>query len=215
MENWIAPHHLTSTALEQHRRRFESDPNQSIVFDNLFIPERLDALRSLFREDGVFKPIRTEYHQTEVLEKPQRADNLSLGWAAFLLFRAFFASPSMLQFLRGATGIDPVSLLNLQARIMTRANYIGPHNDGRPNRTLCGVVYVGENWRESDGGCFRFVNSDGSTRVIEPLPNRMLLFRVGRKSHHDVEPMSAVAPPRWTFSVWFGTPKKDDPSGIV
>ena len=122
MENWIAPHHLPPKALEEHRERFEADPNQSVVFDDLFLPERLDALRSLFRGDGVFKPIHTAYHQTEVLEEPEKHETLSLGWAAFVLFRAFLASPSLLQFLRNTTDVDPVSLLNLQARIMNRAN---------------------------------------------------------------------------------------------
>ncbi len=85
-------------------------------------------------------------------------------------------------------------------------NFLRKHSDARTGRKLCLVLYLHEHWEEHFGGRFLLHLADGSAKVIEPLPNRMVLFDVTHDNFHQIEPLGNV-PEGWVrinYSAWFG-----------
>jgi SM-20-related protein len=70
---------------------------------------------------------------------------------------------------------------------------------GRAGRRLSSIVYLNEDWRESDGGLLRCRTDHGEFREIEPIGGRLVLFLTeGRE--HEVLP---TARQRLSITGWF------------
>jgi len=134
-----------------------------------------------------------------------------MGYLSHLTFMYFCRQPCLREYLHQITGIDPVGINSYQVRITRAGDYVRPHTDyakprpdGTEERKMCLILYTGRHWQASDDGLFRQFNPDGTSRTMEPIPNRLVLFRTTPQSLHEVEKLSPTAGPRWAYTVWMG-----------
>jgi hypothetical protein len=235
LEDWIDPRHLSEAAIAAAAARFAADPYQTVWFDDFLLEPRLEALRALYEGDGVFSPWYSLYDRTrndgvrfvgaeeftasseeqkfEMETKltgapPDRP--LAHGYIVHQQFLGFCGKEPLRRFLERITGCDPVGVDSFQSRITGPGHYVRVHNDDGVGRRLCLVFYPGRAWEPAHEGWFRQFHPDGSTRRLEPQPNRLVVFRVSEDSRHEVEPVAAAAPPRWGYTVWMGKPAKTE-----
>lgn len=231
LDDWIDPRHLSETAIAAAAARFAADPYQTIWFDNFLLEPRLEALRALYEGDGVFgpwfglfdpttearlrfvdaeefaaAPDERRFEQETVLTGAPPTRPLAHGYIVHQQFLSFCRKEPLRRFLERITGCDPISVHSFQSRITGPGHYVRPHNDSDSRRRLCLILYPGRAWSPNHGGLFQQFHPDGRTRRLEPQPNRLVVFRVSTDSLHEVEPVTAEAPPRWGYTVWMGEP---------
>jgi hypothetical protein len=231
LEDWIDPRHLSETAIAAAAARFAADPYQTVWFDNFLLEPKLEGLRALYEGDGVFGSWYGLYDRTnsaglrfvdaeefEAASDEQRFEQetqltgappdrpLALGYIIHRQFLDFCGKEPLRRFLERITGYAPVGVNSFQSRITGPGHYVRPHDDNGVGRRLCLVFYPGRVWEPAHEGWFRQFHPDGSTRRLEPQPNRLVVFRVSKNSLHEVEPVAAAAPPRWGYTVWMGEP---------
>jgi Rps23 Pro-64 3,4-dihydroxylase Tpa1-like proline 4-hydroxylase len=129
------------------------------------------------------------------------------GWLTHIKFLMFCRQAPFRGFIQRIIGVDPIGVNTNHTRITGPGQFVRKHTDAVPGRRMTMVLYPGREWRPSEGGLFRQYRRDGECRSLDPLPNRVVLFRVSPTIAHDVEPVSAGAPPRWGYTIWLGEPK--------
>jgi len=227
LADWINPEHLSEAAQAAAAGRFASDPYDCLWLDDFLLPGRLDSLRDLFRQDGLFlpwfglygaskdspltfvdkaafaaAPPERKFEEETVMRGPRPGREMSRGYLTHLKFLHFLAQPAFLGFLERLTGINPGGVHSCQVRISEPGHYVGPHKDSGRGRELCMVLYPGERWHPRENGHLIQFHPDGRTRKLEPRPNRLMMFRVSDRSVHAVEPVTLA--PRWGYTVWMG-----------
>lgn len=234
IEQWINQEHLEPARQRTYAAAFTSVPYPSIAIDNFLLPEKLAALRRFFATEAKFeqtfylkKCVHGRLAEQAVPAKSWHAApaahrasveyvyagshpdyRMGLGTITNLKFGELLLSPMFLSFLEAVTGIRCMTLTGIMTRILVGGQYITPHSDCRPDRDLCGVFYLSEDWQSSYGGCFRHRGSGSDSVKVEPLPNRLLLFQPRADLLHDVEPISQAGANwrRCAYTLWFGTP---------
>lgn len=234
LENWIDRSHLSPESQAAHAASFSASPHASIAIDDFLQPEKLAALRRVFSTEGRFEvrhylkgsavrpgekgevPVaaevwsaasdtdRASVEYTFVDAQPDF--RVGLGIVTQCKFRELMGSPEFMDYLGAVTGIRPETLTGMMTRMVAAGQYIRPHSDFRPTRDLCGVFYLSPGWEPAFGGRFRHSGARSDDTAVEPLANRLLLFRPVTGKKHDVEAMTAAGSHwrRWAYTLWFG-----------
>ena len=238
IERWINQEHLEPARQAAYAAAFASVPYPSITIDNFLRPEKLTALRKVFAVEGKFdekfflwgwvhnrlseEAVTPEIWQASpdehrasiecIYAGPHPDHRMGLGTLTQAKFGELLTSRMFMSYLKAVTGIGPATLTAMMTRIFVGGHYIRPHNDFRPDRDLCGVFYLSEDWHPSYGGRFRHRGTGSDSVPVDPLPNRLLLFDPRADLKHDVEPITKAGAHwhRWAYTLWFGTPLAAD-----
>jgi hypothetical protein len=233
-ELWINNEHLEPARQARYAAAFKSAEYRSIAIDNLLRPEKFAALRHFFVTEAEFEEkfyfkgcvhgktaeeavsaetwlAAPEAHRASVeyIFAGLRPDyRMGPGTITNMKFSELLRSHIFMSFLEAVTGIKCMTLTGMMTRILVGGQYIKPHNDFRPDRDLCGVFYLSEEWQPSFGGCFRHRGTGSDNVEVEPLANRLLLFEPRADLQHDVEPITEAGAKwrRCAYTLWFGTP---------
>jgi Rps23 Pro-64 3,4-dihydroxylase Tpa1-like proline 4-hydroxylase len=115
-------------------------------------------------------------------------------------------SDSMVDLVRGVTGIPELKKADAQATLFGPMHFLGMHDDSHV-ADASGIAYVmnfcGEDWRPDWGGYLLFYDEDGDVVAgFRPRFNALNLFRVPQKhSVSYVPPFAPVA--RFAITGWF------------
>lgn len=211
--DWINPWHLGEEAVAAAAARFAGDAWQTVWFDDFLCPARLEDLRILYETDGDFHPWYYDFGSTSAAQTPESEQELvmraakpdrrmGIGYLTHLLLCTFVNSPPFLDHLGRITGIRPDGIQGFQVRISLPGRHVRPHTDNTAGRRLCMVFYPGRRWQPADGGRFQQLSGGRVMRELDPLPNRLVLFKVSDTSMHAVSPLAQDASPRWGFTIW-------------
>ncbi|PWC56396.1 2OG-Fe(II) oxygenase [Azospirillum sp. TSO22-1] len=232
IERWIDPRHLHPDSMERMASSFAGDPLNTIWLDDFLMPEPFANLQRVFATEGAFEQVHRLYeraadgrardvtpeewrdaepgrrfHDEMRFAGPKPEHRLSPGMVTHVRFRMFLQSAAHLAFLHRLTGlcagVAPFSLL----RITRYGQRLDRHNDFNHGRTLCSVLYFGTGWQPTFGGRLRQYEGDALVRALDPLPNRLVLFRPTLEQH-DVEPLGPAAAhwERWAMTTWYAPP---------
>jgi hypothetical protein len=238
LEDWIDPGYLQPSAQSAWATAFAAQPHASIALDGFLRPEKFRALQRLFGIEGFFEEKhylwqwdeggRSEmavsaeaWHEApperrafveRIFAGPHPQHRMGQGIATHFKFVDMLSSPRFMGFLRSVTGLLPKTVTGLMTRIMVGGQYIPPHSDFMPIRDLCAVFYVSAGWQPTFGGRFRHCGPGTELIPVDPVPNRLLLFQPRADCRHDVEAITAAGTnwQRWSYSIWFGTPRPGD-----
>ena len=114
---------------------------------------------------------------------------------------AALCSDSMLAWVANATGHVALHSVEVIAHKMRPGDYIGYHNDYRPNgERVRGVIFLGTQHREIDDGVLVAMGSKENEVVeaIIPTHNRLFFFRVSANSNHLVT--EVLGPDRFSIN---------------
>lgn len=183
----LSPEWMTAETLVRHQGRFwgaEGFPHA--IFDNFLQGDVAEqCLRELKTLQGWFRAETDFYLHDEFI---LQADDPNLGPAIGNLTAALY-SDAMLAWLATATGHVALHNPEVVAHKMRLGDYIGFHNDYRPNgERLRGVLFLDTENRVSDDGILVAMGSN-PTEVVEaviPTHNRLFFFRVSMASNHLV-----------------------------
>lgn len=144
------------------------------------------------------------FFRHEVFERAKQGRELSPGILDLVRFKALLSSDAFLDWTGLVTGQRPKALQELLIRRMVHGDVAPRHDDAIGGRRLCALLYFSDDWCEAMGGQFVMHAREGD-RVIEPLPNRMILFDVNTGLKHSVLPLTDRAKDfqRFNFSIWF------------
>lgn len=214
LHDWINPRHLDHAAMAAAATHFAEDPCSTVWFDDFLTPNRLEALRMIYESDGDFHPWYGDFggisHSDTgwelVLKSPKPGRHAGTGYLTYLLLCNVINSPAFAGYLARITGIRPDAIQGLQVRITPPGHRVKPHTDNIKNRRLCLVLYPGRHWQPGYGSRFLQMREGRVVRELEPLPNRLVIFKVSDQSLHAVEPLAETAPPRWGLTIWMSAP---------
>jgi hypothetical protein len=198
----------------------------ALVIDNFLHLEVLQKLRLFFEKDVVWKDsygigsgVETvtslaEYEAARPNEKLYHflscdiqpvAGPMTPGWIAWVFLSKFFGSNEFLRFVADASGVAPTHFQGYACHTMLRGHHINAHSDRGKNRVLCGVLYVGSGWQTDFGAEFEILRDGITTDLVEPLANRLVLFRPQSASVHRVRPITAAAKDwaRRSITLWW------------
>ena len=179
----------------------DAKPYPHMVLDNYFRLPVLERIQNeLVTEDVNFSQVFTD--------DLQKNKTISTGNAVpplISLVAAKFASPLMLRYLEGLTGLDhliPDPYYNTDYgyyHIVGSGGILGSHVDHSAHSSLKIphvlnlVVYLTPNWDERDGGSLYLYDASGKKveKRILCRPNRAVIFACTPTSYHGVEPVAA------------------------
>lgn len=134
-------------------------------------------------------------------------------------FFRYLNSPDLLRWASTVSGRQ-CDLFQGSATLYRENDHIASHNDyyivtredgATVTRALTFNYYLTKRWDPQWGG--RFVWTTPAS-IISPSFNTLVLFLVGRSSHHHVEAVSAAArEPRLAITGWFYTVRQRDDQG--
>ncbi|MFZ5704455.1 MAG: 2OG-Fe(II) oxygenase [Pseudomonadota bacterium] len=144
------------------------------------------------------------FFQHQAYERALPGRELSPGILDLVRFKALLSSAAFLDLALLITGHRPTALQELLIRRMVRGDLARRHDDAIGGRTICALLYFSDGWHQAMGGEFVMHGREGDI-VIDPLPNRMIIFDVNTGLDHSVRPLSEVAGDwqRFNFSIWF------------
>jgi hypothetical protein len=133
-------------------------------------------------------------------------DTDSPGWLAHTRFLEMLASPEFKSYLGAITDTTELRDVTYLARTMRHGDLCSAHSDAGDGRTLCMLLYVGDDWRPGFGGQFQNLERGRVARNTEPRGNRLILHRPAPNQIHQVEPISDAGREwrRHSYSVWYG-----------
>lgn len=232
---WLSSCFSDAAWIEQAHQRFRNDPARLLIIDDALAPGRYQLLSNAMRNDcdwetrsGVIRrskegrrasPQRTEWVDTTTFAGAQPAEQffqheafvrarpgheMSPGMIGLVRFKALLNNPAFLDMLGRITGVRPQGLQELLIRRMVRGDMAKPHDDAIGDRVFCLLLYFSDGWQPTYDGRFIMHMPDGE-RIVDPLPNRMVLFDVNAGLMHSVRPLD-TAPLDWhryNFSIWF------------
>jgi Rps23 Pro-64 3,4-dihydroxylase Tpa1-like proline 4-hydroxylase len=229
LASWINPRHLGSEAVERLASAFAGDPLHTIWLDDFLLPQHFSRFRRLFSEEGEFADTyglrgenkrathvasaeewnaagadrRFHHEQKYVQSKPEY--RLGAGTLTYVRFCMFQRSAAYRDYLRRLTGVTLGEAPRNLLRITRHGHRLDSHNDTGPGRALCSILYFSEGWDPKFGGRLRQYRGSEPYRALEPLANRIVLFRPFREGLHDVEPLSdhAVGWDRYAMTTWY------------
>jgi len=140
------------------------------------------------------------------LTGPKPGKEGSPAMNADTLLRRAFQSEGFLSWLTQITGITISRAGGINLKLHGPGSFLRRHSDERAGRKVCLVLYIHEDWQDEYAGRFLLHLADGTTKAIDPIPNRLILFDVRQKNAHEVEGLGDV-PSGWVrinYSAWFG-----------
>lgn len=230
----LDPRHLTAEAIATARAEFGDGDNRHLVLDHVLAPHLLPLLRQVADGAGAFEDnlkLASDYdtktagvprgrvdaatfaaapHGDRFIKQrrltgpaPGQEDSAAIKAEGFA--RTMLGSEPLHRWLGALTGIAPERTGGINFKLHGPGHFLTRHSDARAGRTLCAVIYLHAYWEAAYAGRFVLHRLDGTDRVIDPLPNRMILFEANDQNHHSIEPLGAVPNGWWrvNYSVWF------------
>lgn len=189
-------------------------PFPHLVLDGLFSAEMLEELvAEIPSMDGK----SWVHHNEKHLTKSNLRSAVELGKTG-QQYTAFLHSAAFLYLISEMTGIwglvpDPYlggsgyHIVPAGGKFDVHADRNIDHTTGLTRR-IAMITYLNKGWTKEDGGQLELWNADGSKCevVVEPLFNRTIIFEVGDKNFHGVQPvLCADGRVRRSFAVYFHT----------
>ena len=230
LEYWINPRHLLPESTERLAAAFADDPMDTIWLDDFLLPEHFSRLRRLFTDEGEFReiysvyddtakggvrkvdaeewrttdPARWFHHELKFLG-PKPEHRLGLGIVTYLRYGTFLQSAAHLAFLHRITGIGLGGISSSLMRITRHGHRLERHSDVSRHRRLCSILYLSDGWNPAFGGRLRQFRADAPPRSLDPLPNRLALFRPSVEDEHEVEHLTdqAIHYDRCAMTTWY------------
>ena len=225
LEKWINPIYLDDRRTSQLRADFEADPVRMLILDDVLLPERYARISQGLRTDcdwtthyGVdasgeltsaerfnATPADQRLFRHGNYRAPKTGRELAPGMLAIVGFKLLAGRADFRHWLGTLTGIDTGAIADLLVRRMGRDDFSTRHDDRAAERRLCLLLYFNDDWHPGMGGTFR-VFTARDERVIDPLPNRAILFDVDADQSHGVDPLRDVPADwyRYNFTLWLG-----------
>ncbi|WP_372501910.1 2OG-Fe(II) oxygenase family protein [Tistrella mobilis] len=225
LEKWINPIYLDDARTSQLRADFETDPVRMLILDDVLLPERYARISQGLRTDcdwtthyGVdasgeltsaerfdATPADRRLFRHGNYRAPKKGRELAPGMLAIVSFKILAGRPDFMNWLQALTGITTTSIADLLVRRMGLDDFSTRHDDRAEERRLCLLLYFNDDWRPDMGGQFRVFTPDG-VRIIDPLPNRAILFDVNADQSHGVDSLLNVPVGwyRYNFTLWLG-----------
>lgn len=202
---------LLEERLNPLRRVFSSDAEFKeicglYVRDSYVSPDYLSRGRQEVSPEEWERSEPSRRLDRELLLERFRPDTLmGPGALTYVTFFTFIQSPAFLAFLNRIAGLELSGMEGTQTRITRVGHRVGPHIDASRQRKLCAVLYVNDGWRPSFGGRLIQHHPTGSSRSVDPLANRLVIFRSTPTALHEVEAVNESAGDweRWAVTIWF------------
>ena len=185
-------------------RNYSRDPNADISIHYSYYSirpcEQKAPERSEFDQNNHALCMRS---QMTTAEKP--CDLCDFG--RFLLsadFRAFIQSNLEIKILSDQR-------LSYAMTKYTKDSFISPHTDqsDSPRYLLTFILYLNQYWDPNWGGTLDVASKDGTWHKIEPVANRLVLFKPNEHTFHRVNRTTEFSPKaRYAISGWFLGPDK-------
>ena len=189
-------------------------PFPYLVLDDLFPSERLDALLTELPPPSSPKWVNERHNR---MIKSNLRSAVDLSDEAFR-FASTLHSASFLYFLSEITGIEALLpdpyLSGAGYHVIPPGGKFDVHADRNTDhfsgleRRLAMLIYLNKAWDPQFGGQLELWNQDGSQRekVIEPVFNRTVIFEIGDKNFHAVQPVTERSGrKRISFAVYYHT----------
>lgn len=77
------------------------------------------------------------------------------------------------------------------------------------------MLYLTPDWRPEQGGLFEWREPDGREWQLEPIANRLVVFRPLPDHLHRVGELAADSPPRFNYTIWMGGTRSADSDSTV
>ncbi|ASY66536.1 hypothetical protein SJ05684_b55540 (plasmid) [Sinorhizobium sojae CCBAU 05684] len=231
LDDWFTHHFLTAAA-EALRQPDPEDPWQLHIFDDVLLPERFDALRG-FLEAARFEPVyalasspgegpqamrgqpcdaaafdaapldRRLFRFERLAERAEDAP-FSLPWFDFAQFVTLARRDAFARLFRPEGPLLDEVFLDVHR--MGPGDFLRAHTDNHSRRRFALILYLNADWNSAQGGLLHFGRPNGHKRVIEPRPNRLVVFDVGADQWHEVPelPSSKAGPWRASLGLWLG-----------
>lgn len=225
LANWIDARHLSPSAVEVYAREFHASPLRLLVLDDFLVLGKLDFLRRLMTGDGDLEQVNVAYAGRKALDRdsfdaldeterfyselvyrgPAPGREMAPSVLTDLMFRRTLKSREFLDYL-GAIVSDTLDLGSLvELRKMSGTDILNWHDDRAVGRAACLIIYLHEAWRPQYGGRFLCRRRGAEDpQIIEPLPNRAILFDPKADTEHAVEPLLGTGDgwARINYTVW-------------
>lgn len=201
LENWISQAILCQ-ASELQRDFFSAKPFPHLVLPSFLLQEKAELLRQAV--------LRQHWHDKNTdLFQFQQTDDIRSSSDPFLReYLSFFSSPSFIAFITQLTGISPLASIDASGQQYTSGNYLLPHDDRLEGRKIAYVMNLTKGFSDEDGGQLQFfeVDKKGHPAVVAksftPAFNSLFLFRVSKKSFHQVKEVTSSSQ-RLSITGWF------------
>ncbi|KAJ8932550.1 hypothetical protein NQ318_000702 [Aromia moschata] len=95
--------------------------------------------------------------------------------------------------------------------LYSNTDYLLVHDDQREDRLIAFVLYLTNDWNESEGGALQLYNKDSDYQPLEvvrnifPANNQLVFFPVTSDSYHQVAEVTSMNNCRLSINGWFHT----------
>lgn len=161
-----------------------SHPWNHLILDDFLSPEDLARVQQILPK-----------HREGFLIEEDDEQKINYKFLPDLKLAKYFISSDFKDFLQNLTGLNlrlnPKSLVQL--RLMTPDSpAFPPHVDSQDEKSLVYILYISPNWNSQCGGELNLhLHKDShpygaESKIVEPLENRMILFRSEDYHWHSV-----------------------------
>jgi hypothetical protein len=235
LTDWLSATAFDTESCHVAARRFAEDDARMVVIDEVLLPARYSRIADALKSDVDWGPRHglmpsagedgdggrnaikwvdaadfaeaapaERFFQHQAFERVRPGRELSPGIVDLVRFKTLLTSAAFMDLLGVIAGRRPDALQELLIRRMVFGDLARRHDDAIGGRTICALLYFSDGWTPAMGGQFVMHARDGD-RIVDPLPNRMILFDVNTGLDHSVLPLSQAAADfqRFNFSIWF------------
>jgi hypothetical protein len=208
IERWIRPEHLEPRAIKAVRRAFLDHPGRLIVM-RCFLVDPIAAQISAFLQSdvatrpmyGLFSRRAGEHVSARAWRAAAPADRayrfhviaglrgmapLSPRLLTFLKMRRAFGERGFSRFVEHLSGLR-LGTGTFDAHLMTRGDFLAPHDDAIDDRRVACVIFFGRKWDPGFGGALTVRSRTGDVWVVEPEFNTLVIFDVTAGTDHSVQ----------------------------
>jgi hypothetical protein len=235
LDGWLSAAAFAPASCRAAARRFAEGEARMVVIDDVLLPSRYRRIADALKSDVDWSPRhgvvpsgtsskarpgavvnwvgaadfaeaqpKERFFKHQLFERALAGRELSPGILDLVRFKALLSSSAFLDLADSISGCRPNALQELLIRRMVQGDVARPHHDAIGGRTICALLYFSDGWTPAMGGQFVMHTREGD-QIVDPLPNRMILFDVNNGLDHSVRPLSEVATDfqRFNLSIWF------------
>lgn len=135
---------------------------------------------------------------------PKPGKEMAREFLSDAMFRRYLQSSGWRSLMSQIAGVHNVNTQGPRIHKMDSTCEIREHNDAGRNRVLGAVLYLSDGWRQAYNGQLCFNNLPGGPVEIEPIQNRLVLFRPSKEAMHYVAEITDPDWIRYSYSWWHG-----------
>lgn len=122
-----------------------------------------------------------------------------------VMFRRYLQSSGWRSLMSQIAGVQNVDTQGPRIHMMDSTSMIREHNDAGRDRVLAAVLYLSDGWRQAYNGQLCFSGLPGGSVEVDPVQNRLVLFRPSSKAMHYVAEITDPDWVRYSYVWWHGT----------